>query len=188
MHFYFRVQHIQTQALAVQAQTLKRSTDQVQMSEHFISECSIYCRSCAVRPLIREACLAARLLHQPSMQPPLQSNQAFLLDGQGPSGYASRLSIQAVLKLCNKAQATIQSMLQLCSSHTHDIIWSWQLQTQARPLGVGGDWMWQHGTRFASCGRVSLTDGSCHAVHGWECANNNSTRQCSTLATLTTAC
>ena len=57
-----------------------------------------------MRPLIREACLAARLLHQPSLQPPLQSNQELLLDGQGPSGYAPRLSIQAFLKLGTKAQ------------------------------------------------------------------------------------
>ena len=88
----------------MQAQTLKRLTDQVQMSEHFVSKCSIDCRSCAVRPLIREACLAARLLHQPSLQPPLQSNQELLLDGQGPSGYAPHLLIQAFLKLGTKAQ------------------------------------------------------------------------------------
>ena len=49
------------------------------------------CRSCAVRPFMREACLAARLLLQTTMQEPLQSNQEALLDTQGPSGYVHTL-------------------------------------------------------------------------------------------------
>ena len=42
---------------------------------------------------MREACLAARLLHQSGLQLSLQSNQELLLDGQGLSGYASSLSM-----------------------------------------------------------------------------------------------
>lgn len=55
---------------------------------------------------MREACLAARLLHQPSMQPPLQSNQELLLDVQGPSGYASCLHMllpQRRVLMCNQS-------------------------------------------------------------------------------------
>ena len=37
-------------------------------------------------PLIREACLAARLMAQPKLQEALQSNQAALLDASGPCG------------------------------------------------------------------------------------------------------
>ncbi|KAL3148690.1 hypothetical protein ABBQ38_014104 [Trebouxia sp. C0009 RCD-2024] len=63
-------------------------------------------RSCAVRPFMREACLAARLLHQPSMQPPLQSNQDLLLDGHGPSGEeAEDLMTMAAAVAAARAQA-----------------------------------------------------------------------------------
>ena len=37
-------------------------------------------------PMIREACLAARLMAHPEIQEALQSNQAALLDASGPSG------------------------------------------------------------------------------------------------------
>jgi len=50
-------------------------------------ETKFVCRSCAVRPFMREACLAARLLHHAQHAAvALESNQEALLDKHGASG------------------------------------------------------------------------------------------------------
>ncbi|KAL0044479.1 hypothetical protein WJX82_008986 [Trebouxia sp. C0006] len=65
-------------------------------------------RSCAVRPFMREACLAARLLHHAHHAAiALESNQEALLDEQGASGQeAQDLMTTAVAVATARAQAT----------------------------------------------------------------------------------
>ncbi len=77
------------------------------------------CRSCAVRPFMREACLAARLLHHAQHAAvALESNQEALLDKQGASGCVPVQSFgpQDTCRVCTR-QLSHSAQVRLLSVH-----------------------------------------------------------------------